>query len=89
MLRYAELKAGNFGVGLIQFTRAAGECPGRKPGAPAWLHMVFAVSDPDATHHLLKARGVNAFTREPHPAAPLMNFLVHDSEGNEIEIVGA
>ncbi len=88
-LQYAELKAGDFGVGLIQLPRAAGEHPARKPGAPAWLHMVFAVSDPDATYRLLKACGADAFTREPHPAAPLSNFLIHDSEGNEIEIVSA
>ncbi len=51
--------------------------------------MVFAVSDPDATYHLLKARGADAFTRQSHSAAPLSNFLIHDSEGNEIEILGA
>lgn len=88
-LQYAELKAGNFGIGLIQLSHPAARPDRAKPVAPSWLHMVFAVEDPDATYRLLKARGADVFTRGPHPAGPLASFLIHDSEGNEIEIVAA
>jgi len=89
-LRYAELKLGDFGIGLIQLQGQARlpVSPG-PPIAPSWLHIVFAVRDPDATFQLLKARGAEVFTRTPQPSQPLSAFLARDSEGNELEIVVA
>ena len=45
-LPYAQLQAGEFGVGLIQLRHAAGVPDAGTPRTPGWLHMVFAVEDP-------------------------------------------
>jgi catechol 2,3-dioxygenase-like lactoylglutathione lyase family enzyme len=88
--RFAELEIPGFGVALVQ---AAGlkATPLAQPAgiAPDWMHIVFAVADPDATYRLLKQRGAVVTTRANAPAGPVQTFLVYDSEGNEIEIVAS
>jgi methylmalonyl-CoA/ethylmalonyl-CoA epimerase len=91
--RYAELEIPGFGVALVQLAGAravslAEQPPADKPLAPDWVHIVFAVPDPDAAWRALKARGADVYTRGP-ATPPITTFLLHDSEGNEIEIVAA
>lgn len=86
--RYAELEIPGFGVALVQLAGAQPVPAGDKPLAPDWVHIVFAVPDPDAAWRELKARGADVYTHGP-PTPPITTFLLHDSEGNEIEIVAA
>lgn len=85
--RFAELEIPGFGVALVQ-SAALKATPLSQPAgiAPDWIHIVFAVADPDAAYRLLKQRGATVTTRA-NTAGPVQTFLVYDSEGNEIEIV--
>ncbi|MCC7462757.1 MAG: VOC family protein [Gammaproteobacteria bacterium] len=86
--RYAELEIPGFGVALVQLAAAQPAPLGERPLAPAWVHIVFAVPDVPAAYEALRARGAGVFTRGP-ATPPVTTFLLHDSEGNEIEIVAA
>lgn len=86
--RFAELEIPGFGVALVQLAGAQAAPATDKPQAPDWVHIVFAVPDPQAAYTALKARGADVFTRGP-ATSPVTTFLLHDSEGNEIEIVAA
>jgi catechol 2,3-dioxygenase-like lactoylglutathione lyase family enzyme len=86
--RFAELQIPGFGVALVQLAGARAAPVLDAPQSPDWVHIVFSVPDPDAAWRELRARGADVFTRGP-PASPLTSFLLHDSEGNEIEIVHA
>jgi catechol 2,3-dioxygenase-like lactoylglutathione lyase family enzyme len=83
--RFADLEIPGFGIGLVQ---NVGQAP-PSTGAPrsGWVHIVFSVSDPAAAYATLKMRGADVSVRG-NPAPPqITTFLLHDSEGNEIEIV--
>jgi catechol 2,3-dioxygenase-like lactoylglutathione lyase family enzyme len=86
--QFAELEIPGFGVALVR-TGATTATPAAPvaAGAPAWVHIVFSVPDPARTYATLKERGAKVTTRA-NPG-PIQTFLVHDSEGNEIEIVAA
>jgi catechol 2,3-dioxygenase-like lactoylglutathione lyase family enzyme len=86
--RFAELEIPGFGVALVQLAGAQAAPATEKPQAPDWVHIVFAVPDPDAAYRELKARGADVFTRGT-ATPPITTFLLRDSEGNEIEIVAA
>jgi len=86
--RFAELEIPGFGVALVQLAGAQVAPVTDKPQAPDWVHIVFAVPDPQAAYDALKARGADVYTRGP-ATPPITTFLLHDSEGNEIEIVAA
>jgi predicted enzyme related to lactoylglutathione lyase len=49
-----------------------------------WMHIVFTVPDVPAVFKLLQNRGADVHTRDNSPATSY--FLLHDSEGNEIEM---
>jgi catechol 2,3-dioxygenase-like lactoylglutathione lyase family enzyme len=86
--KFAELAIPGFGVALVENTGLKSMPLSQPAGiAPDWIHIVFAVADPDATYRLLKQRGATVTTRANAPAGPVQTFLVYDSEGNEIEIV--
>ncbi|MEQ1579549.1 MAG: VOC family protein [Steroidobacteraceae bacterium] len=86
--QFAELEIPGFGVALVQNTGLKSTPLAQPAGiAPDWVHIVFAVANPDATYKLLKQRGATVTTRANAPAGPVQTFLVYDSEGNEIEIV--
>lgn len=88
-MRFAELEIPGFGVGLIQLPGASGKTTTTASAQPSWVHIVFSVPDPNAAYQHLKQRHADVFTRaEPGPG-PVTTFLIHDSEGNEIEIVAA
>jgi catechol 2,3-dioxygenase-like lactoylglutathione lyase family enzyme len=81
--RFADLEIPEYGIGLVQN-------PGTPPTAGArsgWIHIVFSVPDPARAFAALKSRGANVTTRGNPAPAHITTFLLHDSEGNEIEIV--
>ena len=83
--QFADLEVPGFGIGLVK----AGATSSAAPGASGWVHIVFSVPDPDRTYTLLKTRGAQVTIRPNAPPGPIKTFLLHDSEGNEIEIVAA
>jgi catechol 2,3-dioxygenase-like lactoylglutathione lyase family enzyme len=90
--QFAELEIPGFGVALVQIRpspRASEPRSAAPLAAPSWIHIVFSVPDPDVTYQLLKLRGANVTTRSGTHTGPVTTFLIHDSEGNEIEIVAA
>jgi methylmalonyl-CoA/ethylmalonyl-CoA epimerase len=87
--KFAELKIPGFGVALVQVGNPAPSAANRVIAPPDWVHIVFTVPDPDATFKLLKTRGADVFLRPGQPTSPIREFLMHDSEGNEIEIFPA
>jgi len=81
--RFADLAIPGFGIGLVQ-----------NPGTPSangarsgWIHIVFSVPDPARAFAMLKSRGADVATRGNPAPTQITTFLLHDSEGNEIEIV--
>ena len=57
-------------------------------GAPRWVHMVFSVPDPEVTYRALEVKGASLAARRS-PNGHIQSFLITDSEGNEVEIIGA
>ena len=82
--QFADLEVPGFGIGLI---KAGGSTSSAATGTSGWVHIVFSVPDPDRTYTLLKTRGAQVSIRPNAPPGPVKTFLLHDSEGNEIEIV--
>lgn len=83
--KFADLAIPGFGIGLVQ-NGATAAAPPAGPPRPAWVHIVFSVPDPNRAFMLLMERGAAPTTRQ-NGTGPVATFLVHDSEGNEIEIV--
>jgi catechol 2,3-dioxygenase-like lactoylglutathione lyase family enzyme len=83
--QFAELSLSGFGIALIQLPPGVAKPRGTEALAPSWVHIVFSVSDLPAAFSLLKSRGADVFTRDN--SAATSSFLLHDSEGNEIEVV--
>jgi catechol 2,3-dioxygenase-like lactoylglutathione lyase family enzyme len=83
-MKFAELAIPGFGVALIQLPPGVGKPRGDGELVPTWMHIVFTVPDVPAAYKLLKSRGTDAHTRDNSAATTY--FLLHDSEGNEIEI---
>lgn len=86
-MRYADLQLAGYGVSLVQLPAAS--AAGAATGSSGWLHPVFNVPDADRAYRQLKGRGADAFLRPGQSDAPVASFLLHDSEGNELEIVQA
>ena len=87
-VQFAELAIPGFGVALVKSPEsvpAAQTSAGQ--AAPSWIHIVFSVADPDRTFQQLKNRGIDVTTRDRPINGPVTSFLLHDSEGNEIEIL--
>ena len=87
--RSIELEIPGFGIGLVQTSQTAITPPAGTAVRPSWLHIVFSVADPDKTYDILQKRGASITTHSGTITRPLKTFLIHDSEGNEIEIVQA
>jgi catechol 2,3-dioxygenase-like lactoylglutathione lyase family enzyme len=85
--RFAVLRIPGFEIALLKTPEVDGSPPGAFT-APHWIHIVFSVSDPNRLFHALKSRGVKPYVRGPEPTGAVKSFLIQDSEGNEIEIVG-
>ncbi len=83
-MRFADLQLPGYGIGLVQNPGAAPPAVAARSG---WIHIVFSVPDPAAAYATLKARGADVSVRGTPAPAQITTFLVHDSEGNEIEIV--
>jgi catechol 2,3-dioxygenase-like lactoylglutathione lyase family enzyme len=86
-IQFAVLSIPGFDVALVKPADIEGSVPAAHGAAPSWIHMVFSVPDPDLTFKLLKSRGANPTSRDDSTGGPIKSFLIHDSEGNEIEIV--
>jgi len=82
--RFADLQMPGFGIGLVQ---SPGTPSAAAPTRSGWIHIVFSVADPAAAYATLKARGADVVVRGNPPPPQITTFLIHDSEGNEIEIV--
>ena len=84
-MRFADLQLPGFGIGLVQNPGpAAASSPAARGG---WVHIVFSVPDPAVAYQTLKGRGAEVSVRGNPVPAQITTFLLHDSEGNEIEIV--
>lgn len=83
--RFADLEIPGFGIGLVQNPGSASTADGA--ARSGWIHVVFSVADPPATYAALKRRGADVSVRGNATPASIVTFLIHDSEGNEIEIV--
>jgi methylmalonyl-CoA/ethylmalonyl-CoA epimerase len=84
-MRFADLEIPGFGIGLVQNPDPASPAAGALRSG--WVHIVFSVPDPPAAYATLKTRGADVSVRGNPAPAQIATFLVHDSEGNEIEIV--
>ena len=82
--RFADLALPGYGIGLVQ---NPGTAPAPVNARSGWMHIVFSVPDPAAAYQQLKAKGANVTVRGNPAPAQITTFLLHDSEGNEIEIV--
>jgi len=82
--RFADLEIPGYGIGLVQNPATPSATTGPRSG---WVHIVFSVPDPARAFATLKSRGADVTTRGNPPPAQVTTFLLHDSEGNEIEIV--
>jgi methylmalonyl-CoA/ethylmalonyl-CoA epimerase len=82
--RSADLEIPGYGVALVQYPGPAAPAPSRRSG---WVHIVFAVPDPARAYATLKERGADVSTRGTAAPSNITTFILHDSEGNEIEIV--
>src|SRR5262245_34755695 len=82
--RFADLEIPGYGIGLVQN-------PGAPPSTTAtrsgWVHIVFSVPDPARAFATLKSRGADVATRGNSAPAQITSLLLHDREGNDIEIV--
>ncbi len=87
-VKFVELAIPGFGVALVQERATAGQSAKQQTNAPHWIHIVFAVPDPDAAYRTLRAKGASLTTRDVVNSV-IESFLITDSEGNEIEILGA
>ena len=83
--RFADLAIAGFGIGLVQ--NAGTSAPSASGARSGWIHIVFSVPDPAQAFATLKSRGADVATRGNQAPAQITTFLLHDSEGNEIEIV--
>lgn len=86
---FAKLSIPGFVVALVHV-----RVPGAPESAPVgphaangWIHVVFSVTDPDGLFRALKQKGADVWQRPPVPPGRVTTFLMHDSEGNQIEIV--
>jgi catechol 2,3-dioxygenase-like lactoylglutathione lyase family enzyme len=84
-MRFADLAIAGFGIGLVQ--NAGAPAPSANGGRSGWIHIVFSVPDPARAFATLKSRGADVTMRGNPAPAQITTFLLHDSEGNEIEIV--
>ncbi len=88
-MQFAVLSIPGFDVALVKAHEKIAASPQENADTPRWVHIVFSAPDPNRLFSELKSRGASPYTHGNNDAAPLMSFLIKDSEGNEIEIVTA
>jgi glyoxylase I family protein len=86
-MRFADLQIPGFGIGLVQNPGPVAPAPAANAMKSGWIHIVFSVPDPAAAYAMLRARGADVTVRGNTPPAEITTFLLHDSDGNENEIV--
>ena len=84
----ARLVISGFQLVLIQFEGS------KRPEKPSpvfmqqgYIHLVFTVSDPDSAFTYLQGAGADV-TANRNKEGKIMGMVVHDPEGNEIELTG-
>jgi catechol 2,3-dioxygenase-like lactoylglutathione lyase family enzyme len=88
--KFAELRVAGFGISLVQVETTELQRPSAKSQSlPSWIHIVFAVPDPAHVFKVLHQQGVRVWTRDGNAKNHIREFLLSDSEGNEIEIIRA
>jgi catechol 2,3-dioxygenase-like lactoylglutathione lyase family enzyme len=85
-MHFAHLHLPGFHVSFVQLSHPALEIQSGQPVLPSWVHVVFAVADPDALYRRWKREGRQVSVRGGD-AGRVDTFLLFDSEGNELEIV--
>jgi catechol 2,3-dioxygenase-like lactoylglutathione lyase family enzyme len=85
-MQFAHLHVPGFDVSFVQLTYPALKISPGQPVLPSWVHVVFAVADPDSLYRRWKREGLNVSVRGSD-AGRVDTFLLFDSEGNELEIV--
>jgi catechol 2,3-dioxygenase-like lactoylglutathione lyase family enzyme len=85
--KFAELKIPGFGVALVQTGSPAAPPAGRVVAPPDWVHIVFTVPIPMPLQNAQAAAQTCSCVQAS--TSPIREFLMHDSEGNEIEIFPA
>jgi catechol 2,3-dioxygenase-like lactoylglutathione lyase family enzyme len=88
-MQFAVLSIPGFDVALVKAHEKIAASTQDNADTPRWVHIVFSAPDPNRLFGELKSRGANPYTHGNDNAGPLKSFLIKDSEGNEIEIVGA
>jgi catechol 2,3-dioxygenase-like lactoylglutathione lyase family enzyme len=73
-----------FGIGLVQNPATPSQ---PAPARSGWIHIVFSVPDPARAFATLKSSGADITVRGNPAPAQITTFLLHDIDGNEIEIV--
>jgi predicted enzyme related to lactoylglutathione lyase len=88
-MSYAELQISGYRIALVklQQTAGAGSAGASAPEA-RWIHPVFAVADADRSYHEVLKRGGKPYFHPGQAADKITGFLLSDSEGNELEILG-
>lgn len=89
-MTYAELQISGYRIALVQMGKPAvgAAVTAGDASEPHWIHPAFTVPDADRAYHLVKDRGGKPFLRPGQASDPVTGFLIKDSEGNEIEILG-
>ena len=87
--KFADLELPGFGIGLVQNPGVPTPSTTSTSARSGWIHMVFSVPDVARAYTTLKDRGADVSTRGNAAPSQITTFLLHDSEGNEIEIVAS
>jgi catechol 2,3-dioxygenase-like lactoylglutathione lyase family enzyme len=85
-MQFAHLHLPGFDVSFVQLAHPALTISAGQPVLPSWVHVVFAVADPDGLYRRWKRDGLSVSVRGSD-AGRVDTFLLFDSEGNELEIV--
>ena len=85
-MKFAHLQIPGFNVSFVQLSHPALEISAGQAVLPSWVHVVFAVDDPDPLYRQWKQQGLKVSVRRSD-AARVDTFLLFDSEDNELEIV--
>ncbi len=82
----AQLKISGYRLDLIQYAGSQrATTPSPRYLAQGWVHIAFSVSNLDEAYSFLKAAGTDVTGRRDDKGA-LQGLLLHDPEGNEIEL---
>ena len=88
-MSYAELQISGYRIALVKLRQPvdAGSAGASAPEA-RWMHPAFTVADADRSYHEVLKRGGKPYFHPGQAADKVTGFLLSDSEGNELEILG-